>query len=489
MTADRDTLTGMIAGTAQSPPRASAAAGGAAIVLLLFAVGYYAFLLTAAGSIGLFAPLAHGLTFNSMLLHLLDGRFDVDPAAVGHEGYLRGGAVYAYFGILPALLRAPLLALPDFARTDFTRVSCLAAVSVMALFKLLSLRTVWHSAAPVRPPVGLPLLFALILFGGAQIQFLRPSIFLETVLWAAALAAVFVFLVLRGWSRDDGFTPGLLSALAALAGLCLLTRVSTAVGLDAAVGLLWSWRVWREIRRSGQVPLSRRLPRLLWPAVVVLAFVGLAAFINQQRWGNPFVFVDLSRALILQYFPDRLARVHEYGEFNAIRLGFGLVYYFLPVWVLGDGSGQLLWSGFVARTIDSAELPPGSFLLSDPLLLGLALCGVIGLARAAVPRRAAIVLAAAGLAIPPVLMLTAISYSYRYRVEFYPLLELCAFVGLWHLLVRPPARIGAIFTAGVLASIVAAHGFWLLNAASPLGPASQILGGSGIVDFYRSVFQ
>src|SRR5229473_7397933 len=106
-------------------------AGAAALFLLLPAVGYYALLLTAGGSSGLFAPVMHGLTFNSMLLHLLHGRFDVDPAVIGYEGYLRDGSVYAYFGLLPALLRAPFLLLPDFATTDFTRFSCLLADSLM----------------------------------------------------------------------------------------------------------------------------------------------------------------------------------------------------------------------------------------------------------------------------------------------------------------------------------------------------------------------
>ena len=99
------------------------------------------------------------------------------------------------------------------------------------------------------------------------------------------------------------------------------------------------------------------------------------------------MFVDLSRSLILQYFPERLQRSQVYGEFNVIRLGFGLVYYLLPVWVLRDGSGQLLWSDFVQRTIDAAELPPSSFFVSDPLVVGLALWGLLGLIRrVAVPR-------------------------------------------------------------------------------------------------------
>src|SRR5712691_3708883 len=103
---------------AWSPPTVNLPAP-ALFLLLLPALYYYAFLLTMAGSTGLFQPVTYGLTFNSMLSHLLEGRFDVDPATIGPEGFLRDGAVYAYFGIFPALFRALFLPLPDFATTDF----------------------------------------------------------------------------------------------------------------------------------------------------------------------------------------------------------------------------------------------------------------------------------------------------------------------------------------------------------------------------------
>ena len=460
----------------------------AVLLWLLPAIGWYAVLLTAGGSFGLFSPLAHGLTFNSMLLHLLDGRFDVDPAAIGHEGYLRDGAVYAYFGILPALLRTPFLLLPDFATADFTRLSCLVAVSLMALFKVLTARMVWRTVTAQGTAVLLRFLVLALLFGGPQIQFLRPSIFMESVLWAGAFAAAFVFLVLRGWTREAGFTAGLMSAASLVCGLCLLTRVSTGLGLYAALGLIWLWHLVSEIRRTGPRRLSRQLSALVSPMLVLLAFAALTAFVNQERWGSPLVFVDLSRALILQHFPERLQRLRQYGEFNPIRLGFGLVYYFLPVWVWRDGSGQLLWSDFVERTIDMAELPPSSFFVSDPLIIGLAVLGLFGLVRREVPRRAPITLAAVGLAVPALLMLLALSYTFRYRIEFYPLLELCGFVGFWHLLMRRPRHIEALLGGGAAASVLAAHALWLLNAMSPLGPANRVLGPSGILEFYGSVF-
>src|SRR3979411_966481 len=58
-----------------------------AIVLLALvpAAGYYAMVITL-GFPSFFTLHPHGLTFNSMLLHLLQGRFDVDPQTIGDEG-------------------------------------------------------------------------------------------------------------------------------------------------------------------------------------------------------------------------------------------------------------------------------------------------------------------------------------------------------------------------------------------------------------------
>ena len=153
-----------------------AATGNTMLLWLLPAAAYYAFLLTAGGS-GLFAPVLHGLTFNSMLQHLLHGQFDVDPATIGDEGFLRNGATYAYFGIFPALFRGLFLWLPNFATLDFTRLACLVAVTLMALFKVLSALTVWRADGDGRSPRLLALMTVAIVASGPQIEFLRPSIF------------------------------------------------------------------------------------------------------------------------------------------------------------------------------------------------------------------------------------------------------------------------------------------------------------------------
>src|SRR5579862_600315 len=95
----------------------------AGVVLAL--VVYYSFLLTS----GRFDLLSPGdpvdLTFNSMAQHLASWRFDVDSTVVGLEGFRRGGHVYAYWGIWPALLRLPLT---FFRGTQWVNVTALSMV-------------------------------------------------------------------------------------------------------------------------------------------------------------------------------------------------------------------------------------------------------------------------------------------------------------------------------------------------------------------------
>jgi len=87
---------------------------------------------------------------------------------------------------------------------------------------------------------------------------------------------------------------------------------------------------------------------------------------------------------------------------------------------------------------------------------------------------------ATGLAVPCVLMLTAISTAYRYRMEFYPEIDLLTFLGFY----ATTSSVGALAilhryrswtTAATLISIISAHGMLLLYNHSPGGPAQPYL--------------
>jgi hypothetical protein len=407
-------------------------------ILLAFMVVLYA-VSFADGRFHLFRPVDHGLTLNSMLEHLLRGEFDVDPATIGDEGFIRDGKIFAYFGILLALIRLPLLPFVDLSTVDVTRLSCLVAVCMAGYFKLRTAIEVYRhvQSTPLATTVFAALIAAIVL-SGAQVQFLKPSIYQETILWGGAFAAAFIYCAICGLIAERGFTGSLLARMATLAGLALLTRVSIGLGLYIALTLLMVSMAWPALVERGRslaavAAFVRGLftGRIVVALGILLIFAVLCGFVNYERWGNPLTFADLKINIIHQRLPDRVLRLEEYGEFNISRLWYGLIYYFFPIWALHRPDGKFLFQ----------EFPPGSFILSDPLLIILALGFFYSLwarrGRAIVNLRycAALLL---GLAVPGFLILIAIYLAFRYRMEFYPVLELSAFLGFYVTCRVPP---------------------------------------------------
>jgi len=320
---------------------------------------------------------------------------------------------------------------------------------------------------PWRGPALQALCVALVL-GGPHIAFLHPTVFEEVVHWSGTFAAYFVLQAVRG--IFCGFSRAILCRMGVAAGLALLTRVSTGIGLSAAIGGLILGLAWHEvmllqvsdrfawIRSAGRVLILR-----FWlPVAALLALVALTLAVNWARWGNPLVFVDIrDQVLMNQHHPDRLTLLNATGEFNPSRIWYGLLYYFVPIWPMRGADGGLLFEAFQRRMVE-AELPPASFLLSDPLLLVLA----SGFVRRASGLAVAI---AAGLAVPVVMMLSFAFMDYRYREEFYPLLVFAAAVALAG---APAPRPSAVAAWGLSAiSILFAHSFLLFDAIAFEGPA------------------
>ena len=430
--------------TSPAPASAAGRAPGGVFWGLAFLAGASAYAAVLIWHPGPGAAVDRGLLFNDMLLHLLAGRFDVSPGIVGGEGFLRDGLVYSYFGPLPALLRLAAMPFCDLRDTDLTVLACWLATCGALALQLASLRLVWRRAAPsaARDLIGLALLLTT-LFGGPLLPFLKPTIYQEVLDWANLCSSGFVLLALGGLLGPGGFSRGRLAAMAAIAGACLLTRVSTAIGLYAALGLLLlalagaPWRVGFD-RRCGPA------------AFILLGFALLAGAVNQARWGNPLIFANLDLYIFNSAYPDRLPRLHRYGEFNPARIPFGLIYYFVPIWTLPGAFGEWLRAA-MQRLMDAFELPPASMLLAAPAMLLLA--GRLGRrdgsrdgGRPGVFDRWQAAGLLAGLAAPGLLMLMAISMTFRYRLEFYPFFQLAALLQM--------ARTGA-------AARPASRGLWL----------------------------
>jgi hypothetical protein len=349
-------------------------------------------------------------------------------------------------------------------------------------------------------------MLAYIVLGGAEIGYLRPSVYQEVIFWAIAFAAVFVYFAVKGLVSGQ-FTGSTLSWMAFAAGFATLTRVSTGLGLSAALGLLLLVLLAQKLR--ARRALSTR--RFLIPIAVLAVFFIAVGTVNYYRWGNPVTFSGRSYVGYL-YDPNRLLPMRLYGLFNLVRIPFGLSYYFLPIWVLRGGDGRLLFEGTQIRLMDTVELPPSSFFLTDLLpiafivFLAMALwAGRRSLARSLragwgfaqgeetqPPFRlfspAQGLALAAGLAVPCFLMLICAWMAYRYRMEFYPEIDLLAFLGLYATVSDPAlqARFNRrrrwMMTAAMI-SIVSAFAAMFLYKLSGGGGAQAHLHG-GLVPYY-----
>ena len=372
-------------------------------------------------------PVRLGLMFNSMLDHMSHGRFDVDPSAIGNEGFRRDSLTYAYFGPLPALWRLPMLLWPRLRGVDFTTLSCAIAAALGAIAKLAAVMRARRAMGDAPYPGRVAWLgMATVIFGGEQLQFLRASIYQEALFWACAFAAGFVLLAFRWCIDPPARRDWHVAAMAALAALCLLTRVSTAIGLYAGCGAIMLTRL-----LAGRASIPAAVRRELLPSLILLAGVAICGFVNQERWGSPLTFQDYRYYNLLTPNDPALTVVAKYGFFNIERVWFAFLYYFAPIWSIIDAHGHFLFRTTQDRLFFIVEGPPATFLLTDLFLLFLACMGCAWLwrAREGADRLTARLVAGA-LALPGLLMLTAIATIHRYRMEFYPVFEFLALFGL-----------------------------------------------------------
>ena len=469
----------------------------AGVWLLWLVPSLYAVALLSLGTFDLLRPVPpHGLVFNSMLDHLLHGRFDVDPAAINVEAFIRNGRTIAYFGIFGAILRLPLLLTNSLDRTDLTVLSLAVAVTLSWLFRLLALLTVYRQARPTPRTTELVLLaiFAAA-FGGESIQFLRPSIYQEVISWSVALAAGFVFLLIRFALIPNAKPRRHLIGMSLFAGLALLVRPSAAIGLYAALTSVIGLRLLRH-RTSCGITGAMAAREFLGPIAILCCFAAIAGVVNFGRWGNPLQFMDMRLyAVSRTVFLDRLPRLARYGEFNIRRIFLGWQYYFAPLWIVPLPDGHLMLRQSMLRLFDGAELPPGSLLLTDPVTCLFAAYFFLGVVRgrpAPSFDRGTALAALSGLAIPAVLMLTFIYLSHRYRMEFYPFLDAASYFGLALLVrnsnpggVRWDRTIAVLGAVGVIFAHLMLVAYWLTAFA----PAADLDLSNGVVALYASRLQ
>ena len=272
------------AASSRQPLRLSWSLGNAlAMAAGALSIGLYYFIILTDGHTSPFQPVNIGLTFNSMLEHLLHGQVDIAPEVVRFEGYVRDGRVYSYWGIFCALIRLPLLAFPNGLATDVTVLSCVLAATTGTILNLLTLRLLARR---------LPKLFVTgvafyLVFSGQNFGFLKATVYQEILLWSGTLASAFLLIAINGFERGR-LTTRMLLGLALFAGLGLLARVTFGIGMYLALGLLLLKPV---IESRGR---ALRSFSVIGPALVLIGFAAATGTVNYYRWGSPLVFLDNS---------------------------------------------------------------------------------------------------------------------------------------------------------------------------------------------------
>lgn len=430
---------------------------------------YYLFLLSN-GSMALFGVEQLDRTFDSMLLHLLRGDAGVSPEAIGYESFTRNGKTYAYFGIVPALLRLPALVLAaDPEEMHLARFSCLIAVTVYAG---IILRTVWAAHRTLLPECRHSVLLASVVvsvvFSGAPITMLSAGyVYSEPVLWSAVLVAGFNLIVIRSVLAYRVFTGAELCGLAFLSGLALNTRATAGIDLMVSFGFIL---VWYSLTRFRGVKQASSWSALIAAGFVMGAGLLLIGWVNEARWGNPLTFADLPRQDILHRHPERLSQLLANGAFNVRRIPIALSYYFAGLPYIFKYHGVV--GEFLRTLYDGIEGPPSSPLLTSPLWTLLAVIGV----RPAFRRGPVIAATFAGHALAAFILLGAMSLTLRYRMDMAGLIGLPAAFGYivlsnWLSRQTPKFR-GPAFGAVIVMSAVGIVGsHYVLIMSKILNPA------------------
>ena len=399
--------------------------------------------------------------YNHYFLSLLDGRFDIPPRMGFIEAqYGPDGRAYLYYGILPALLRAPFQPFLDLESRSLAPLvvwagSTGAGLLATDLWRLAVQRT---GLADVRAQAALAGAGAIGIWFASPIPVIAADapIYNEPVALALMLSMAFLRLSLPlAWGARAG--PGRILALAAVAALAVHARPHVALGLYAGWGLLLL-----ILARSGALRRAS-MPAASAAAALILAASGAGYLaINAARFGDalnymgggPVVYGLHHLGFAPQLPPDPDA-VPRGGRFEATR-------------IISNGAAYL--TGKPAPALERLlgargrhEFPPNLLLLWGPWIWAFAAALVLLLAR----RGGLAGIARPALAWPPLLataigaalMLAYVTVTFRYTAELFPLVlaavllampEMAARIGA----ARPPLRLSVL--AAPLATLLLA---------------------------------
>lgn len=421
----------------------------AALLGSLIALGLFVALLAGPGPDLLDDNGLLGSFYDVQAQALLDGHLYVEPEEVSFEGFRIDGRTHIYFGMVPTLLRLPVLALTDGLDGRLTQLSMLLAFCVLlassAWLHWLVRQRVRPDAAVERADQIASFLLQVAVGAGVPLYLAgRSVVYHEAEMWGAALAVAAIAAVVGLAAKPS---PSRIAWAGLLAALAVSARFSVGLGPVLALAVLgagFAARLW-STRRGGRLaellgsfgpqgPYRGGGRTLALLAAVVLVSLAPHAAVNTARFGTPFG-IPIAKQVHSKDEPSRRAAL---AANNGTIFGLKFVPTTLLQAVRPDAVGRVRAFPFVGLPTEPATVigevrfdtiePSLSAPTSMPALCALMLVGLVPLARrrALRPLLAVLLATASGFA----LTLTIAFVTTRYLADLLPFLVLGGAIGL-----------------------------------------------------------
>lgn len=410
---------------------------------------------------------------------ILHGHLWVPKASLSIEGFIHDGRTYTYFGLLPSLLRIPVLAIAPKTIGRLTAPSMLLAWVLTALLiglLIWRVRIMLRGSVPMgrAEAVSIGVLVASVL-GGSILLFIAaaPWVYNEDMAWmvVVTLATLFALLgVLERPSRRRVTLAGVLM----IAGALARPTASLACVVGAALMAAWFFR--------GRSTTEQRRWALPMLAVALVPFA-LTCAINWLKFGTTINGLPLADQVWTHIDAHRRA-------FLAATGGEGYSFHFLPSMLLAYLQPFALRIQSTFPFLSLPVYPPrvvGGYLVdifyptpsitaTMPLLCLLSLWAVIisfrpHASRGAMLMRIPLIIGVLATAVDFVLGYIAT----RYLADFLPFLVLGSAVGIVELSRHWEGRRRSVRRIGVGAVVVLAIFGLVANAGIALTPTTEWL--------------
>jgi len=370
---------------------------------------------------------------------IIEGHFDVPPAAIGSEAFIVQGKTYGYFGIGPALLRIPLVVAFKNMDGRWSRLMMMIASTINLICAYWIMRVVRRDrVTDLRSQWVLHSLFILCAAIGSTNVFLvaRSFTYHEAIMWSGTFALLFTLTILKYLARPRG---SLLALAGFFAFMSLHSRATAGVGTLLAMCAVSGVLICRAFGRpdAGRLTLglgsdAKPLPHALIAGAAAIIILASYLGVNYGKFrtfdGVPLKYYDfyVRNPPYLQQTGGRQIHLENIPTTVATYFGMrGLWLNPLFPWVFPSREAVFIGSPTI-MVVEGFS----TFLVSMPTLSVLALLGCVPLLRGSSETVRRLRLPSVALLLGGGIMLATVAITERYLHDLYPVLVIVGAVGL-----------------------------------------------------------